>query len=304
VKRLDSLAKSTGQARYGIDTRVDGMLHAAVLHSTRRNAKPTAVANEAELRGMPGVHSVHLLPEGVAVLADSWWRARRAVEAAQVTWEGGVAADFSSAGQLAAMKAAAAQAGTAAERHGDAEAAFRGAARVVEAEYDAPYLAHAQMEPPSAIARFNADGTLDLFVPNQAPDLYRAVAAEIAGMTPDKVRVHSPYLGGFFGRHFIYGDADPFRERSRWPAPSAARERDLEPGGGVQARRLPPALLRALPRRAGRGRQPGRASGHRRGGGSDRPPLPGLPAEPAIDSSAVEGITEKHYGIPTAPWTG
>jgi isoquinoline 1-oxidoreductase beta subunit len=299
VKRLDSLSKSTGQARYGIDTRVDGMLHAAVLHSTRRNAKPTAVANEVELRGMPGVHSVHLLPEGVAVLADSWWRARRAADAAQVTWEGGVAAGFSSAGQLAAMKAAAANAGTAAERHGDAEAAFRGAARVVEAEYDAPYLAHAQMEPPSAIARFNGDGTLDLWVPNQAPDLYRATAAGIAGMTPDKVRVHSPPLGGFFGRHFLYGDADPFREaialaravgrpvRVLWSREEEFKRDAYRPlsyvrlRGALDASGNPVGFQAKVVGEGPIGRH-----------------FPGFLQNPAVDSSAVEGITEKHYGIP------
>ncbi len=298
VKRLDSLAKSTGGARYGIDTRVEGMLHAAVMHSPRRNARPTALANEAELRGMPGVHSVHLLPEGVAVLADSWWRARRAVEAAQVTWEGGVAADFSSAGQLAAMKAAAAQAGAAAERHGDADAAFRGAARVIEAEYDAPYLAHAQMEPPSAIARFNGDGTLDLWVPNQAPDMYAATAAQLAGLTPDKVRVHSPYLGGFFGRHFLYGDADPFREaivlaraagrpvRVLWSREEEFKRDAYRPlsyvrfRGALDAAGNPVGFAAKIVGEGPIGRH-----------------FPAFLANPAIDSSAVEGIAEKPYAI-------
>ncbi|HZF74646.1 MAG TPA: molybdopterin cofactor-binding domain-containing protein, partial [Acetobacteraceae bacterium] len=299
VKRLDSLAKSTGQARYGIDTAVDGMLQAAVLHATRRGAEPARVSNEAEIRAMPGVHSVHRLPGGVAVLADTWWRARRAVDALQVEWQGGVAADFSSAGQLAAMKAAASSQGVPAERHGDAAARIGGAARVVEAEYDAPYLAHAQMEPPSALARFNADGTLDLWVPNQAQDIYQGVAAELAGLRQEQVRIHSPQLGGFFGRHFIYGDADPFREaialaravgrpvKVIWSREEEFKRDAYRPlsyvrfRGALDADGNPAALQATVVGEGPIGRH-----------------FPAFLANPAIDSSAVEGITEKHYAIP------
>jgi isoquinoline 1-oxidoreductase subunit beta len=81
---------------------------------------------------------------------------------------------------------------------------------LVEAVYDAPFLAHAQLEPPSAIARFNDDGTLDLWAQNQQPDVFQAVAAGIAGVEPHQVNLHSPTLGGFFGRHFLYGPGNPF----------------------------------------------------------------------------------------------
>ncbi len=97
-----------------------------------------------------------------------------------------------------------------AEQEGDPAAAFTGAAKVVEAEYDAPYLAHAQLEPPSAVARFAGDGSLDLWLPNQMPEVFQQVAAKTAGLQPDQVRIHSPLLGGFFGRHFYYGPANPF----------------------------------------------------------------------------------------------
>lgn len=207
--RLDVRAKSTGRVVYGIDVRVEGMLLAAVVHAPRAGAHPAAVTNEEALRAMPGVHSVHRLPGAVAVVADSWWRARKAAEAAQVAWQAlsgpVMAADFSAAGMLGRLKAAAGTPGNTAEEEGDVRAAFAGAARVIEAEYDAPYLAHAQLEPPSATARFNADGTLDVWVPNQAPDFFLASAAGVAGIEPAKVRIHSPPLGGFFGRHFAYG---------------------------------------------------------------------------------------------------
>jgi len=212
LPRLGVRARSTGAVTYAIDVKVEGMLLAAVAHAPRAGAQPVAVTNEDALRALPGVHSVHRLPGAVAVLADSWWRAQRAVGQAQVAWaalQGPVmAADFDAAAMLDRLRAAAGTPGNTAEEAGDLRTAMAGAARIVEAAYDAPYLAHAQLEPPSATARFNADGTLDVWVPNQAPDLFRASAARAAGIEEAKVRLHSPPLGGFFGRHFAYGAAN------------------------------------------------------------------------------------------------
>ncbi|WP_211847129.1 xanthine dehydrogenase family protein molybdopterin-binding subunit [Neoroseomonas eburnea] len=212
VPRFDVRAKSTGKVTYGIDVKVEGMLLAAVVHAPRAGAQPAAVTNEAALRALPGVHSVHRLPGAVAVAADTWWHAKKAVEQAQVAWQAlagpVMAEDFSPAAMLDRLKAAAGTPGNTAEEAGDLRVALAGAARVIEAEYDAPYLAHAQMEPPSATARFNDDGTLDVWVPNQAPDFFLATAARVAQLEPAKVRIHSPPLGGFFGRHFAYGSAN------------------------------------------------------------------------------------------------
>jgi len=118
-------------------------------------------------------------------------------------------ADFSSAGMRAAL-AAAPGPGIAAEEIGDAAKALKQASRVIEATYDAPYLVHGQLEPPSAIARWNADGTLELWLPNQAPELFQQAAAKAAGIAPEQIILHSSPLGGFFGRHFLYGTANPF----------------------------------------------------------------------------------------------
>ena len=216
VARLDIRDKATGRATYAIDITVAGMLHAAVQHAPHLGTEPEGIANEAAVAAMPGIHSVHRLPGAVAVTADSWWRARKAVEALQVTWTkpaddglATVSASFSSASMLAALKTAS-EAGIPAEEEGDAAGILAKAAHVVEAEYDAPYLAHAQLEPPSSIARFNPDGTLDVWLPNQMPEVFQAVAAKVGGLQPDAVRIHSPMLGGFFGRHFYYGSSNPF----------------------------------------------------------------------------------------------
>ncbi|WP_049730999.1 xanthine dehydrogenase family protein molybdopterin-binding subunit [Rhizobium ecuadorense] len=216
IPRLDVRDKSTGKIHYSIDQKVDGMLLAAVQHSPRLGGEPIALANEGEVQAMPGVHSIHKLPGAVAVLADSWWRARRAVEALLVTWSEPAAgtahampADFSSEAHMEKLKACSEE-GVAFETFGDAAAALGGAATVIEATYDAPYLVHGQLEPPSALVRWNEDGTLELWIPNQAPDMFQGDAAKVAGIAPDKVIVHSQILGGFFGRHFLYPASNPY----------------------------------------------------------------------------------------------
>jgi isoquinoline 1-oxidoreductase beta subunit len=299
VHRLEARDKSTGATRYGIDQRVEGMLHAFVLHGPRLGAQPAEVKGQDAVRAMPGVHSIHALPEGVAVLADSWWRARKGVEALEVAWRGGTEEAFSSARHLAALQAASQEPGEAAEAHGDAAAELARAGKTVEAAYDAPYLAHAQLEPPSALARFNADGTLDLWVPNQAPEMYQAAAAEAAGVKPEQVRVHSPPLGGFFGRHFLYGSADPFREaiplaraagrpvKVLWSREEEFKRDAYRPLSHVRFRAaLGPDGLPAAVTATAAGEGP--MSRH----------MSGFMKNPKVDDSAVEGLTEKPYAIP------
>ena len=216
VARIDIRDKSTGRAKYSIDHVVDGMLFAAVQHGAHFGTKPLRLTNEDEIRAMPGVHSVHLLPGAIGVCADSWWRARMAAEAATAEWSepeatgtDTVSAAFSSEAMLDALRDYTGDMGQA-ETAGDSASAFAGADKVIEAEYIAPYLAHAQLEPPSATARFNDDGTMDLWLPNQMPELFQQVAAGVAGLEPAQVNIHSPILGGFFGRHFTYGPGNPF----------------------------------------------------------------------------------------------
>lgn len=303
VPRLDVRDKSTGKIRYAIDLKVDGMLHAAVQHAGRLGLEPDVFANEAEVRAMPGVHSLHRLPGAVAVLATSWWRARRAVETLQLSWTASspgsvrvMPADFSSEAHMAKLKATQGQ-GVAFETVGDAARAFGSARTVVEATYDAPYLAHAQLEPPSALARWNEDSTLELWMPNQAPEMFQADAAKVAGIAPEKVIIHSPVLGGFFGRHFLYQTANPYPQaialakavgrpvklvwsreeeflRDALRPMSAARFR-----AGLDANGLPIALQAVTVTEGPTGRWFGRQP--------DK-----------VDSSTVEGIAGKVYAIP------
>ncbi|WP_234465546.1 MULTISPECIES: xanthine dehydrogenase family protein molybdopterin-binding subunit [Erwiniaceae] len=213
VQRLDMHEKSTGQAIYTIDSRVEGMLHAAVQHAPRLGLSAGEIRNEAQVKAMKGVHSVHVLPGAVAVVAKRWWQAKRAAETLQVVWnepekpDGNyMPADFSSDAFITALAQQPGQ-GEDAEVKGDIAQGMSAAKTTLSATYHSQYLNHAQLEPPSALARFNADGSLDLWLPNQAPEMFQADAAKRTGLDPEKIRIHSPLLGGFFGRHFVYDTA-------------------------------------------------------------------------------------------------
>ncbi|NBC38125.1 molybdopterin-dependent oxidoreductase [Novosphingobium sp. FSY-8] len=216
VKRLDVRDKSTGRAQFSIDMAVPGMLHAAVQHAPRLGMTVTRIRNEAAVKAMKGVHSVHVLNGAVAVVAQRFWHARRAVEAAQVDWAEAsgatyrpMPASFSSAA-FAAQLATTQGTEEVGESSGDIAAALASAKTTISATYHSQYLNHAQLEPPSALARFNGDGTLEVWLPNQAPDIFLGEIAKASGLPPEKITVHSPLLGGFFGRHFIYPHASPF----------------------------------------------------------------------------------------------
>jgi isoquinoline 1-oxidoreductase beta subunit len=125
---------------------------------------------------MPGVHSVHRLPGAIAVVAERWWNAKRAAEAALVDWQEPadktsiryMPADFATDAfrdQLAARM----QEGETAETKGNPAAAFDNATKQIEATYHSQYVVHGQLEPPSALARFNDDGTLELWFPTRRP---------------------------------------------------------------------------------------------------------------------------------------
>lgn len=218
VPRLDVYEKSTGKAIYAIDAKVEGMLHAAVQHAPRLGLTIGTIRNEEDLRAMTGVHSVHRLPGAVGVVAERWWDAKRAAEAAEVDWlepegEAGpnlrhMPADFSTAA-FSDRLAGETGTGDEAEAKGDAPGVLDGAETVVSASYRTQYVHHGQLEPPAALARFEPDGSLDLWLPNQAPDLFQTDAAAHAGIDPSQVRIHSPILGGFFGRHFLYATSNP-----------------------------------------------------------------------------------------------
>ncbi len=196
--RLDTADKLTGRQVYGADLQLDGMLNASIKQAPMIGAK-LASFDEASVSGMPGVKKVVQVGDNaVAVVADTWWRANKAVEALDVTWEGGVpfsTAEFESEldDGLTATEAFVGNMG------GDVEAALAGAAQVVEATYNMPYQNHAPMETMNATAVWTPE-RCEVWCPTQNGEASLAAASEAAGLPLEQCDVHKVHLGGGFGR--------------------------------------------------------------------------------------------------------
>jgi isoquinoline 1-oxidoreductase beta subunit len=150
---------------------------------------------------MKGGDNPELLIDGVAVIAANWWTANKAREKLAVQWDNGDWASHSSAGyeaRAAELLAAAPQSEIG--KAGDVEAAFAAAARVIEADYAYPFLAHVAMEPMNCTALAHADGRIELWAPTQNPTAGAQGIAQQLGLAPDKIAIHITRMGGGFGR--------------------------------------------------------------------------------------------------------
>jgi isoquinoline 1-oxidoreductase subunit beta len=198
-RRLDVPAKVTAQPIYAIDVRLPGMLYAAIAHCPVFGGAPKAV-NDGAIANMKGVRRVVRLPNAVAVIADSWWHAKRAVEALPIEWDprGNGRVSTASIADIvrAGLSAEKSQVG---RSDGDVAAAMQSAVKLVEADYEVPFLAHATMEPQTCTAHV-ANGEVEVWVPTQEPMTALATAASAAGVPNEKVVVHGTFLGGGFGR--------------------------------------------------------------------------------------------------------
>lgn len=201
VKRTDSLAKSTGAAVFGIDVKIDGMLHAAVKQSPVFGGSIKSYDKKTVLK-MPGVIAVEAIPNGVAVIADHYWHAKTALEQLSINYDEGANAGFSSKEYLEKLKSALDEPGVTAENVGDAVKVLPAAAKKLEAEYHAPFLAHATMEPMNCTALVTRNHC-KVWAPNQGADFVVAVAAKITGLKLTAIEVITPFLGGGFGRRFV-----------------------------------------------------------------------------------------------------
>lgn len=200
VPRLDTAAKLNGSQIYGMDLTLPGMLNAAIRACPVFGGKVRSVDSAAAER-MPGVRRVLRVGDyAVAVVADTWWRARTALEAVTITWDEGDHAQASSAGFAEVMKAAldAPQAAVG-NRAGDAAAAIAGAARKIEAVYSYPHQNHACMEVMNATAVWTPE-RCEVWTPTQNGEAAHAAAAEAAGLPPARCEIHKIHLGGGFGR--------------------------------------------------------------------------------------------------------
>jgi len=197
MPRVDTREKVNGRAGFGLDTRLPGQHYAMVARAPSFGAT-LASFDPAPARAVPGVVAVFEVPSGVAVVATNTWAARRGRDALAPKWNDGPGAGFSSS-KLAAGYAELAQTpGTVARASGDVAAVPAGARRLV-ADYATPYLAHASMEPLNCLVSVTADGC-DVYTGTQMQSPDRDAAAKAAGLPPDRVRIHTTYLGGGFGR--------------------------------------------------------------------------------------------------------
>jgi len=198
VRRVDGSAKTDGSAKFTADFSVPGMLTALIARPPRFGATVKSI-DAIGTRRVKGVTHVVQVPSGVAVLATSFWAARKGRAALRVTWDESRAERRGSDDLFAAYRALAGGPGRPARREGDAAGALGRAATVIEAIYEFPYLAHAPMEPLDAVVRVGADGC-DYWAGSQVQTIDQAVIARTLGLPLDKVRIHTLLAGGSFGR--------------------------------------------------------------------------------------------------------
>lgn len=198
TKRLDTPEKTNGTARFGMDVQFDGLLTALVARAPVFGATLKSF-DAAAAKAIPGVRSVVQVPSGVAVVADHYWAAKQGRDALKIEWDLGPNAALDSGKQREEFSKLADTPGTSAAQKGDVAAALPKAAKTVEATYAVPYLAHAPMEPLNCTVKIGKD-RCEVWTGTQFQTLDQQVTAQITGLKPEQVSIHTMFLGGGFGR--------------------------------------------------------------------------------------------------------
>lgn len=289
--RLDTAGKTNGSAKFGIDVNLPGMLVAVMARAPLPGVK-VAKVDDAAAKAVKGVKQVITLPSGVAVLATGYWAAKKGRDALKVDWDFGDKAELDSAKVTAMLTDGAAKADAVARKEGDAGVK---AAKLVEATYEAPYLAHACMEPMNCTA-WVKPGEVEIWAGTQSQGPVQGILSQVASVDPGKVKVNTMMLGGGFGRRFapdVVIDATLLSKISGAPVKLVyTREDDMAAGfyrpaavakftGGLDAQG------KAVLLKAGVG-SPSimAASGFMK-----------IP-ESGVDSFALEGINDHPYSVP------
>ncbi len=233
--RFDIVDKTTGKQIYAADVRLPGLLHASIVQCPVFGGKLKSY-DEAAIRDSIGVKRVVAGDDWVAVVANNWWRANEALKQLPVEWDVGTNGDVSSESIMAFLRTGIdAKDVPVARKDGDAEAALAGAAKVLEAEYHAPYLNHATMEPQTATALVT-DDKVEVWVGTQNGESTIAAASEAAGIPLENVIVHKMHAGGGFGRR---GPHQEYTKQAVWIAQKMpgtpvrlqwSREEDMKQG--------------------------------------------------------------------------
>ncbi len=206
LKRLDTPDKVTGKQVYGFDLKFPGMVNAAVKECPVFGGKVKSF-DAAKVSGMPGVKKVvQVGNSGVAVVADTWWHAKTALDQLPIEWDEGENAEVSSATIADWLKEGLdAEQAFIGNQNGDAKAAITGAAKKVEAVYAYPFQNHATMEPMNATARYTPE-KCEVWVPTQDGEASFAAVLAASGLPADKCEVYKLHLGGGFGRRTSFQD--------------------------------------------------------------------------------------------------
>ncbi len=197
VRRLDTPAKVDGSAIFGIDVRIPGMLVAQVERAPEIGGALRSFDAKAAL-AVEGVRAVVEIPNGIAVVATSFWAAQSGRKKLAVEWKAGPHGALDNEA-IRKLCLAAVEKGVTARSDGDVKGALASASRTIEAVYEFPFLAHATLEPMNCTAKVEAD-RCELWAPTQAPNAAADAAAKITGLSVDKIRVNTTLLGGGFGR--------------------------------------------------------------------------------------------------------
>ncbi len=295
LKRLDTADKVTGRTKFGIDVRVPGMVYAAIARCPVFGGKVVSF-DATKAKAIAGVKDAVQISNGVAVIADSTWAAFEGAKALQIKWNEGANAAFNSPAILKNFTEQTLLPGASARRTGNGAAALDSAAKKIAAVYEAPFLAHAPMEPLNCVAHVRPDGC-DIWASTQMQAGINGIALQLTGLRPDQITIHTQYLGGGFGRRagtdYAY-EAIELAKAIKVPVKVTwSREHDLQNGnyrpasvtrfaGGLDADGWPLVLTAniACPPMGGGG-----SFGGGRGGGG-------------VDSTSVEGIADLRYAIP------
>ena len=198
TRRLDTPAKVNGTAQFGLDVKIPGMLTALIARSPVFGGK-VASFNAESAKAVPGVRNVIQVPSGVAVIADGFWPAKLGRDKLEIKWDEGPGANVSTTGMREQYANLAKSPGMIARKVGDPVKALASAGRVITAEYEVPYLSHAMMEPLNCVVDLRSD-QCEIWTGTQFQTGDRAAAAAVAGLKPEQVQIHTPLLGGGFGR--------------------------------------------------------------------------------------------------------
>lgn len=295
LHRLDSVEKTNGQARFGIDVQRPGLRIATVAASPVVGGRLKA-ADNGKAMAVRGVRQVLKLDGAVAVVGDHFWAAKQGLAALEPQWDDGAHARFSTTMLIDEMRSASQQPGAVARRDGDAVAvlAQAGEGRVLEAVYELPFLAHATLEPPNCTVELTKDGC-DLWVGTQVPTIAQGAVAKLTGLPLERVRVHNHLIGGGFGRRlevdFIV-QAVEFAKQVRGPVKFIwTREED------IQHDMLRPYYFDRLRASLDSEGRPA-AWSHRVTGSSIMARFAPPAVKDGVDPDAVEGARDLPYAIP------